>query len=78
MRSAAVVVTHVEGVARESPLLVLPVGDALQEPFWPEGARVAVMYGSYRKCLTCRNSSLHEACPAPRDSSGVLVRSTRS
>ena len=37
MRSAAMVVTHVDGVQREAPLLVLPVGDALQEPFWPEG-----------------------------------------
>ncbi|KAL1522346.1 hypothetical protein AB1Y20_017338 [Prymnesium parvum] len=45
--SAAAIVTHIDGVRRVKrlaggkqepvPLLVMPVGDALQEPFWPEG-----------------------------------------
>ena len=37
MASAAEVVLAVDGRVRDSPLLILPVGDALQEPFWPEG-----------------------------------------
>ena len=37
MRRAAEVVSHVDGVRLPRHLLVLPVGDALQEPFWPEG-----------------------------------------
>ena len=37
MRRAAEVVSHVDGAQLPRPLLVLPVGDALQEPFWPEG-----------------------------------------
>ena len=41
MKCAAEVVTKVNGRARpRGPLLVLPVGDALQEPFWPEGLGV--------------------------------------
>ena len=40
MRRAAEVVTAVEKRALPRPLLVLPVGDALQEPFWPEGLGV--------------------------------------
>ena len=41
MKCAAEVVTKVKGRARaRGPLLVLPVGDALQEPFWPEGLGV--------------------------------------
>ena len=40
LKSAAEVVTHVNGAERSrGSLLVLPVGDALQEPFWPEYAR---------------------------------------
>eukprot|EP00966_Prymnesium_polylepis_P110002 2545137-Prymnesium_polylepis.1 len=45
--SSAAVITHIDGVKRverrpggkqeAAPLLVMPVGDALQEPFWPEG-----------------------------------------
>ena len=37
LRHAAEVVTAVDGVPRAKPLVVLPIGDALQEPFWPEG-----------------------------------------
>ena len=37
MSRACEVVTAVDGVMRHQPLLVLSVGDALQEPFWPEG-----------------------------------------
>ena len=40
MKCAADVVTHIRGARRPQPLLVLPVGDALQEPFWPEGLGV--------------------------------------
>ena len=40
LKRAAEVVTAVGGVRREAPLLVLPIGDALQEPFWPEGLGV--------------------------------------
>lgn len=42
MRRAAEVVRCVDGntLAPHSRLLVLPVGDALQEPFWPEGLGV--------------------------------------
>lgn len=41
MRCAAEVVTRVRGQPRaRGALLVLPVGDALQEPFWPEGLGV--------------------------------------
>ena len=42
MANAAELVLEIGGGARrrsplQRPLLVLPVGDALQEPFWPEG-----------------------------------------
>ena len=37
MSRACEVVTAIDGVRRKEPLLVLSVGDALQEPFWPEG-----------------------------------------
>ena len=37
MHVAREVVTAIDGVRRKEPLLVLSVGDALQEPFWPEG-----------------------------------------
>ena len=37
MANAAVEVTHVNGVERAQPLLVCFAGDALHEPFWPEG-----------------------------------------
>ena len=38
MHMHARVVPQVGGVERDrGPLLVLPVGDALQEPFWPQG-----------------------------------------
>ena len=42
MRRACEVVTAVDGtpLPPDAPLLVLPVGDALQEPFWPEGLGV--------------------------------------
>ena len=42
LRRACEVVTGVDGtpLPPDSPLLVLPVGDALQEPFWPEGLGV--------------------------------------
>ena len=40
MCRASEVVTSIDGAALDSPLLVLPVGDALQEPFWPEGLGV--------------------------------------
>ena len=41
MKCAAEVVTRVRGQPRtRGALLVLPVGDALQEPFWPEGLGV--------------------------------------
>ena len=40
LKRAAEVVTAVNGVPRVKPLLVLPIGDALQEPFWPEGLGV--------------------------------------
>jgi len=40
MASAAEIVTAVSGQPRPSPLLVVSGGDALQEPFWPEGLGV--------------------------------------
>ena len=40
LRNAVEVVTAVGGQRLQRRLLVLPVGDALQEPFWPEGLGV--------------------------------------
>ena len=38
-----------------SPLLVLPVGDALQEPFWPEGLGInRGMHNAFDACF-CAN-----------------------
>ena len=37
MASAAEVITHINGRPRPKPLLLCFAGDALQEPFWPEG-----------------------------------------
>ena len=48
--SAGAVVTHIDQKLLPAPLLVLPVGDALQEPFWPEGLGT--------------NRGLHNACDA--------------
>ena len=42
------------GGAREQPLLVLHVGDALQEPFWPEGLGInRGMHNTFDACWTC-------------------------
>jgi len=51
MRRAAEAVSHVDGELLPKPLLVLPVGDALQEPFWPEGL------GINRGMHTCLDAS---------------------
>ena len=40
MRRSVEAVSHVDKRRLPLPLLVLPVGDALQEPFWPEGLGV--------------------------------------
>jgi hypothetical protein len=40
MRHASEVVTAIDGRELDNRMLVLPVGDALQEPFWPEGLGV--------------------------------------
>ena len=37
MANAAMEVTHINGCKRTAPLLLCFAGDALQEPFWPEG-----------------------------------------
>ena len=37
MQRSVEVVTGIDGAKLDQPMLVLPVGDALQEPFWPEG-----------------------------------------
>jgi len=50
MVRAAEVVTAVDGEPRR-PLLVQPVGDALQEPFWPEG--LGVNRGSHNALDAC-------------------------
>jgi hypothetical protein len=59
MRLAAEVVMSVDGAPRPQPLLVMPVGDALQEPFWPEGLGVnRGMHNALDACWTANKWGL--------------------
>ena len=60
MQLAAEVITAIDGKRRPEghPLLVLPVGDALQEPFWPEGLGInRGMHNALDACWTAHQWS---------------------
>ena len=65
--SAAALVIEVDGQPRErGPLLVQPVGDALQEPFWPQGLGLnRGILNAQDACWTAHSWDLHDRATWP-------------